>query len=70
MNREKVVSSNIESIGYDPATQILEVEFKPNGKVWHYLDVPPAKFAEMKSATSIGAWFAREIKPRYKGVPA
>ena len=39
MERQLINSSNIVSAGYDPASQILEVEFK-NGIVWQYTHFP------------------------------
>ena len=39
MNRSAVASSNVSSIGYDTATQTLEVEFL-NGRVYQYYGVP------------------------------
>jgi len=39
MLRMSVSSSNISSVGYDPKTQTLEVEFH-NGGVYQYFNVP------------------------------
>lgn len=39
MERVPVTSSNIASIGFDPDTQTLEVEFT-NGDVYQYMGVP------------------------------
>ena len=39
MTREPVSSSNLADVGYDPATQTLEVGFK-NGRIYQYFDVP------------------------------
>lgn len=40
MKRQSVSSSNLRSVGYDPETKTLEVEFQ-NGSVYQYFNVPP-----------------------------
>ena len=62
MERTPVESSMIKSVGHDPNTQTLEVEFK-NGKVSTY----PATADEhqaLLSASSIGQHFNQHIKGR------
>jgi hypothetical protein len=54
MERELVESANIQSIGYDPSTQILEVEFKKNGKIYQYEDVEEATYQELMDSPSLG----------------
>lgn len=56
MKREEVKSKFIRSIGYDPATQILEVELA-GGRLYKYLDVPAEVHAQLVSAESIGRTF-------------
>lgn len=43
MNRTSVTSSNIASIGYDPSSLTLEVEFT-DGSIYQYFDVPEAVY--------------------------
>jgi hypothetical protein len=57
MKRYSVDSSNVASIGYDPATVTLEVEFK-NGSIYQYFDVPEAVFQEFINAPSKGKFLA------------
>ena len=64
MTRAPVTSSTISSIGHDPATQTLEVEFK-SGKVYRYQDVSAEKHAELLGAESIGKHFGAHIKPNH-----
>lgn len=52
MNRIPVTSSNVVSIGYDAASQILEIEFK--SAIYHYTGVPADVHAELMSAPSAG----------------
>lgn len=66
MHRDKVISSNIASIGYDAETMTLEVEFN-NGQVWQYEGVPASLYYASKSAPSIGQWFAANIRREYAG---
>ena len=53
MQRQPVSSSNIESIGYDPAAQILEVAFL-NHTVYQYFNVPQHVYEELMAAGSHG----------------
>jgi hypothetical protein len=61
----RVASSAIASVRYDPATQILEVEFH-SGRVYQYFDVAAEELDALRQADSIGAYFNREIKPRHR----
>ena len=67
MEREIVDSSLASSVGYDPSTSILEIEFKTNGAIWQYLDVPENVYYEMMSG-SIGKYFHANIKGQYSEV--
>ncbi len=64
MNRESVQSSMITSIGYEPDTSTLEIEFSSTGAVWQYYDVPENVYHEMLSG-SIGKYFNANIKDQY-----
>jgi KTSC domain len=61
MQRTPVSSSNIESIGYSPDIQLLEIEFK-NGNVYQYFDIPQTTFDALMSASSHGTFFAASIR--------
>ena len=65
MNRTPVSSSNIASVGYDPSTLTLEVEFK-NGSVYHYFDVPENMYQELMRASSVGKFMHANIKNNYR----
>lgn len=65
MERHKVESSNMFSVGYDPHKQILEVEFK-GGSVYQYKDCPPESFRALQEAQSKGSYFSKFIKSRFK----
>lgn len=64
MERHNVASSLAASVGYDPNTSTLEIEFKSTGAVWQYYDVPEAVFYEMING-SIGKYFHSNIKGQY-----
>jgi len=65
MQRQSVSSSNIASIGYDDASQTMEVEFL-NGSVYQYFDVPRNEYNGMMSASSHGQYLAQNIKGNYR----
>jgi hypothetical protein len=64
MQRKLVMSSELHSIGYDPAGQILEVEFRTGG-IYRYLGVPQGSYDALMAATSKGRFFNTQIKPSY-----
>lgn len=61
MQRQAVKSSNIASVGYDPAARVLEVEFR-NGGTYHYHDVAPETHAQMVANDSVGTFFHKHVK--------
>jgi len=64
MKRVEVKSSTIKSIGYDEATQTLEVQFLTES-VYQYNKVPKTVYEKLMKAESIGSFFARFIKHSY-----
>lgn len=65
MIRTPVVSSNVVSVGYEPATSTLEVEFH-GGRVYRYLGVPERHYrALISGAGSVGGYLNRNVKNRY-----
>lgn len=58
MDRQYVDSTMITSIGYDPTTSTLEVEFK-RGVVWAYLGFPEYLWYEFQAADSKGKFFIK-----------
>lgn len=64
MNRVPVHSTDIALVGYDPATQTLEVEFK-NGAVYRYTEVPPEEHAGLMAAESKGRYHSIHIRGIY-----
>lgn len=64
MQRYSVASSNITSIGYDPAIETLEVEFW-SGSVYQYYNVPENIYEQLKKASSKGRFLHTYIKNAY-----
>lgn len=64
MNRTVVASSNLRSVGYDPSSMTLEVEFHDGG-VYQYSSVPASVYAGLMGAGSKGSYLASHIKNRY-----
>lgn len=68
MNRTPVSSSMIASVGYDPNTKTLEIEFKsksgPNA-IWQYSNVPYNVYANLLGAESVGKEFIANVKGNY-----
>ena len=65
MERIRVFSSHIVSVGYDTGQKILEVEFK-DGKVYQYLGVPSQIYDQMMDSDSKGTYLHRYVRNKYK----
>ena len=68
MIRTPVSSSNLASVGYEPGTYVLEVEFN-NGRVYQYLDVPQAHYDSLMMVPSVGAYFNANIRDSFTCIP-
>jgi hypothetical protein len=64
MERKAVSSSTIASIGYDPATETLEIEFHKTG-LYQYFNVPLIVYETLMAAPSQGAFFNLNIKGQF-----
>lgn len=64
MNHTPVSSSQIASVGYDPATRVLEITFKDGG-TYAYDNVPANVHADLMSADSVGKAFYAMVKGKY-----
>jgi hypothetical protein len=65
MKRLPVESSDIVSIGYDPAARILEVEFQGN-RIYQYRDVDADLYSQFLRTDSFGTFFFAHINGRYR----
>ncbi len=64
MRRQPVTSSDLRSVGYDPATQTLEIEFHSGG-IYQYAGVSAAVYRALMTASSHGQYFHAYIKDQY-----
>ena len=64
MEKDSVASSNIAAIGYDPATETLEVEFL-SGSVYQYYNVPENMYDQLKREGSKGRFLHTYIRNAY-----
>lgn len=64
MERYNVASSNIRSVGCDPQTQTLEVEFI-NGAIYQYYGVPDNIYDKMMTEQSKGRFLNTYIRDQY-----
>jgi hypothetical protein len=69
MQRDTVKSAMFKSIGYDPETQILEVEFNGKGEagggVYQYEGFTMDDWTLLRQQESIGKHFAANIRGRF-----
>jgi len=65
MDRTRVSSSNIASIGYDRENMVLEVEFL-SGSVYQYYHVPESIYIGFMNAPSHGRYLNWNIKGAYR----
>lgn len=64
MKRARIASTGLASIGYDPASKTLEVEFA-GGAVYQYLGVPELEHRKFLRARSRGTYLNCHIKPQF-----
>jgi hypothetical protein len=64
IERSRVESTAIASLGYEAQHQILEIEFS-SGTVYQYFDVPPDVYGQFLTAGSKGVWFNQAIRSRF-----
>lgn len=64
MDRSLVQSSNVSSLGYDPASNTLEVEFV-KGSIYQYFGVPLIVYEQLMAAPSKGQFINTYIKNAY-----
>ena len=62
MQRRSINSRAIASIGYDAENEILEIEFRDTGDIYHYYDVELAVYEELLLSDSAGGYFNHYIR--------
>jgi len=66
MQRKRVNSSKLRSVGYDEASKTLEVEMS-NGQVTQYVGVYPEVYRRFMAAPNPTAFFDDKIDEEYTG---
>jgi len=61
MDRERVISSNIFSVGYDENSETLEIEFH-DGSIYEYYGVPKSLYESFIGSSSLGSFLHRHLK--------
>jgi len=66
MERKRVNSSKIRSVGYDEKSQVLEVEFS-NRQVYQYVKVYPEVYRRFMAAPNPASFYDDKIAEEYTG---
>lgn len=64
MERRKVSSSQIRSVGYEASSQTLEVEMS-DGTIWQYTSVPSEVYRRLMAAPTIASYYRDNIEEDY-----
>ena len=64
MDRKKVNSGQIRSVGYDEKSQILEVELS-DGSIWQYSRVPGEVHRRLLAAPSMVSYYRDNVEEDY-----
>ena len=64
VRRTPVSSSNLVSVGYDAASETLEMEFH-GARLYQYAGFPQHEYDAFMSASSLGSHFYHHIRDRY-----
>jgi hypothetical protein len=59
-------SSIVDEVRYDPFMLTLTVRFKNSGYDYTYVEVPKKIFDDLKTAPSVGKYFAANVKNVYQ----
>jgi hypothetical protein len=63
---ERVASSNLEAIGYNPHKRILAVQFAKTGIIFHYAGIENALMNRFLEAESFGKFYSQNIRGRFE----
>jgi hypothetical protein len=64
MERKKVNSDKIRSVGYEIGSQVLEIEFS-DGRIVQYSRVPPEVHRRLMAAPTTVSYFRDHIEEEY-----
>lgn len=66
MERKRINSSNIRSVGYDARNRVLEIEFS-NGGIYQYAGVSEEVHRRFVNSPSAGSYFRDNIEENFSG---
>jgi hypothetical protein len=64
MKRKQVDSSMLASVGYEPKSETLELEFNSSA-IWQYYGFSKTDYKELIKSESLGRYFLHYIKGQY-----
>jgi len=64
MERKKVNSSNIRTVGYEASSQTLEVELS-DGTIWEYSRAPSEVYRRLMAAPTMISYYRDNIEEDY-----
>lgn len=64
---ERVASTNLGAIGYNPHKCILAVQFAKTGIVFHYAGITNELMKRFLEAESFGKFYGKEIRGKFTG---
>jgi hypothetical protein len=65
MTRTKVTADILRSVGYDPDSELLELEFT-SGDIYDYQKVQPHLYMGLMSSNAKDAYFNKYIRDHYE----
>ena len=65
MKREKVKSTALKSVGYNPDERLLETELITE-RIYQYKEVPEAIYLNLMKAESLGRYYNKYIRDEYE----
>lgn len=65
MKREKVKSTALKSVGYNPDERLLETELITE-RIYQYKEVPEAVYLSLMKAGSLGRYYNKYIRDEYE----
>lgn len=65
ITRSKLIMAGISSAGYDALCAILELEFRSDGQVWRFYDVPEHVWYDFRKTEAGDSFFHTNISGKY-----
>lgn len=62
-------SSALHAYGYDAAARALHLQFKVDGPLYSYFEVPPVLVAQLAAAESKGKFIGANVRGKFPAAP-